>query len=181
VLDDLNQSVQDLVQRSNPKFATRLKAINTGYANYVRVRRAASSAGAVDGVFTPAQLSAGVRGSDTSVGKGAYARGDALMQDLSDAGKSVLPSKIPDSGTPERLLWALGSLGAGFHFNPAIPAAQLGAASLYTRPGTAIVRHALTSRPVWAPAARNAIERYSAPFGFAPVFPLANAVAQGGG
>ena len=45
----------------------------------------------------------------------AYAQGKALMQDLSDPAKSVMPSGVPNSGTADR-------------FNIANPQAWLGAA-----------------------------------------------------
>ena len=78
-------------------------------------------------MFTPAQLAEGVRQMDKSVRKGAVARGNALMQDLSDAGVNVLPSKVPDSGTAGRLLTG-GIIGGGAHYLS--PELAIGAGSL---------------------------------------------------
>jgi hypothetical protein len=53
--------------------------------------------------FTPGHYATAVRASDRSVGKGDFARGRALGQDLSSAGMRVLGDKVPSSGTAERL------------------------------------------------------------------------------
>ena len=110
---EIQRSIRQTLVRSNPTEAKRLNDINTGYANYARLRDAASRQGALEGEFSPAQLAAAVRASDKSVGKGNYAKGKALMQDLTDAGKNVLMQKYPDSGTIGRALVPLSLLGAG--------------------------------------------------------------------
>lgn len=96
--------------RNNPQFADQLNKINTGWANFVRLRGAGSMANTQE-VFTPSQLAAAVKAADKSAGKTATATGTALMQDLSDAGAQVLPGKIPDSGTAGRS--AMNTLIAG--------------------------------------------------------------------
>lgn len=105
---DVRKSLQDWFERVNPNLAPDLKKADEAYANFARVRQAAASPGAVEGVFTPAQLSAAVRSGDTSVARGRFARGKALMQDLSDVGRATLPPTVPDSGTATR-----GAVGAG--------------------------------------------------------------------
>ncbi len=101
------------LRRQNPTLAPRLKRVDLGWAQYARIRAAASQT--PDGVFTPGQLKTAVRQLDGSVSKGAVARGDALMQDLSSAGVDVLPSNIGNSGTADRLAitnpfkWAIGA------------------------------------------------------------------------
>jgi hypothetical protein len=90
--------------------------------------------GARDGIFTPSQfLSAGVKRSDRTVRKGAFARGEAWNQDLAEKAKDVLTQTVPDTGSGGRAamagglsgLMASGGLSA---INPyaAIPAATLG-------------------------------------------------------
>lgn len=100
--------------RNNPQFAEQLNKINTGWANFARLRGAGSMANTQE-MFTPNQLAAAVKAADKSAGKGATATGKALMQDLSDAGAQVLPGKIPDSGTAGRaaINSALGALLGG--------------------------------------------------------------------
>lgn len=112
----VQQAFRGLLERANPNEAPQIRAANEAFARFIRMERASGAQGAADGVFTPAQFSNAVRMSDRSARRGQYARGDALMQDLADAGRSVLPATVPDSGTPERLMLAQllsgGGLGA---------------------------------------------------------------------
>lgn len=138
---------RDTLPRSNPLYAANLKNINTGYANYARIRQAASSTatGANDGVFTPAQLAMAVKSMDKSAGKGASATGTALMQDLAEAGTNSLSSKVADSGTAGRLLLGGGALSAGA-FNPAIPIGLAVAGLPFIGAGKKLAASALTNR-----------------------------------
>lgn len=135
-------------ERSNPDIAPDLAKVNTGWAVYTRLRDAASRLGAEDGVFTPAQLQSAVRAGDKSVGKGTFARGDALLQTLSDAGKKVLSNKVPDSGTAGRA--ALPFL-AEKAFEGEIPFSALGIAGAgmlpYTSVGQRVTAALMSKRP----------------------------------
>jgi hypothetical protein len=139
-----NQGVKVNVNGTAVDAADRLQNLNESWARLVRLERAGGSAGATDGVFTPSQLSSAVKGADNSVRKRAFSRGDALMQDLSDAGRGVLGDKYPDSGTAGRLLPML--LGGGIAtlapaavdhpIATALAATALGAAAApYTKTG----------------------------------------------
>jgi hypothetical protein len=128
--------VRESLGRSNPQFADELAKINTGYANYARIRAAGSRAGTSE-TFTPNQLSAAVRSADKSAGKGETATGQALMQDLTDAAEKVLPSQIKDSGTAARILatdWKDYLIGAA-------------TAAPYMPGGRQITQALLTQRP----------------------------------
>ncbi len=163
-LEHTQNALRDMVERQNPAQADKLRAARTGYAALTRVERAASGAGARDGVFTAPQLSAAVKAGDSSVRNRAYAAGDAFMQDLSDAGTHVLPSTVPDSGTALR--WLTGELPMliGFgaessHFAPQLGMAMglMGTAGLpYTKMGQKAAQFALTKRP-WSPAQSEAV------------------------
>jgi hypothetical protein len=106
--------VRKTIADINPQHAKELANINKAWANFVRVRKAGSGANTQD-VFTPAQMAAAVRAEDKSIGKGQTATGRAPMQELSDAGASVLPAQLPNSGTVNRGLVAggLATLGTG--------------------------------------------------------------------
>jgi hypothetical protein len=135
--------------RNNPQYAEQLGKINTGFANFARLRGAGSMANTQE-MFTPSQLAAAVKSADKSSGKGATATGKALMQDLSDAGVQVLPGKIPDTGTAGRsALNALAGalLGGG------------GASAYQSHPvatGTAALLGTVAAAP-YAPGVRNLI------------------------
>jgi hypothetical protein len=144
----LNELRQNLA-RNNPKYAEQLNKINTGFANFARLRGAGQMANTQE-MFMPSQLANAVRAADKSSGKGATATGNALLQDLSDAGVQVLPATIPDTGTAGRsainsLFGAL--LGGG------------GAATAQSHPvatGTAALLATAAAAP-YAPGVRNLV------------------------
>lgn len=159
---EVGDQLKQLVERSNPQYAQELKAINTGYANFKRVQKAAGYLGADDGVFTAAQLQGAIKAADRSKDKARFAEGNAFMQDLSAAGKSVLSNKVPNSGTVDRALLAGGGLAGGF-VNPAIPMGLLGGAAIYTPQLQSMLRGAVSSRPQGAKAVADTFEK-AAPF-----------------
>jgi hypothetical protein len=140
-------SVDQALMRQNPTYADKLRDINEGYANYARLRQAGSSVGAKEGVYTPAQLNSAVKTGDKSVGKGNFAKGRALMQDLSTAADQVVTSRINDSGTAGRLVTA-GVLGGGLGaVSPTALVSSLALAAGYTKPGLKALQVVLTQRP----------------------------------
>lgn len=148
---ELQDTLRRTLERSNPQQSKQLKAINEGYANYARLRQAASMVGAEDGVFTANQLTNAVKAMDKSAGKGNFARGKSLMQDLADAGKNVLGNKVPNSGTADRLLPTAALVGSGA-INPAIPLSVLGGSMAYTPALQRALVNAVASRPQSAQA-----------------------------
>jgi hypothetical protein len=170
-LQELQATIRRTLARVNPQHAQELADINQGYSVYAKIRDAAARQGSEKGIFSPAQLAAAVRAGDSSVSKGAYARGAAPMQDLSDAGKAVLGSKYPDSGSAGRLIVGgltgaagAGAVGSGL-VSPAVPAA-LGVATL---PYLPIIRrlfaHALTKRPEAATAIAERVRQLAPALG----------------
>jgi len=150
-LKEAQDQFRQLVTRSNPQNAAELKAIDTGYANYKRVQNAASKVGAEEGVFSPAQLQNAVRATDKSKDKAKFAKGEALMQDLSESGKTVLGNKVPDSGTPYRTMAAmLASGGAGLSGYPGIAAGLAAAPVMYSTAGQKMMAALLAKRPAGA-------------------------------
>ncbi|MNY55543.1 hypothetical protein D3C86_1915290 [compost metagenome] len=90
------------------------------------------------------------------------------MQDLSDAGKAVMGSKVPNSGTADRMWAGLGALFGGGAINTAIPATLL-AGSVPYLPGVGrAVAAALARRPAQAIQAGNQLERIAP--GIAAIF-----------
>ena len=156
-LKEAQDQVRQLVTRSNPQFAKELKAIDTGYANFKRVERAAAGLGAEEGLFSPAQLQSAVKALDKSKDKSKFAKGEALMQDLSESAKTALGNKVPDSGTPFRSLMAAlaGGVGAGAVGFPAVASALSGLAAsplLYSKTGQNALATLMTKRPDFANA-----------------------------
>lgn len=139
-LNDVQDALDDVLGRTSPEALAGKTAADEAYANFVRLQTAAGGPGAKRGVFSANQLGSAVRRSDTTKRNGRFARGDALLQDLTDPATDVLPSQVPDSGTATRLL-AIGGGGAAIG----------GSAALGALPqvvGTMIVSNAAYSRPV---------------------------------
>lgn len=162
LVSQAHAAFNDMLLRNNPAEAPAISAANAAWARYNQIRKAASGVGAKEGVFSGPQFASAVQRTDKSVQKGAYARGNALSQDISDAATSVLPSSVPDSGTAGRLLMA--SALAGGHASPislplAMPLAAASAA--YTRPGQALVRGLLTGGGSQRAALASMIEAMS--------------------
>lgn len=155
---ELGEQLNALSVRSNPMLAPKLKAINAGYANFKRVQRAASSVAAEDGEFTPAMLHNAVKAMDRSKDKARFSEGDALMQDLSAAGKNLLHNRVPNSGTVDRALLAGGALGSGL-VSPWIPAGLAGGAAMYSPQMQALLRGAVSSRPQLAQPAADVFRK----------------------
>lgn len=165
--DALKQTLQtfrDGLSRSNPNYAGELGKINQGYANYARIRDAASRQGSLDGKFTPSQYSAAVRAQDKTVGKGGFATGNALGQDLSDAGKTVLNSQYPDSGTTGRLLAGLltgGAAAGAATVNPLAVSMGALSAAPYLPGGRQLAAALLARRPDMAQPVADAVRKFS--------------------
>lgn len=159
-IEELQIAFRDLLERQNPREAAALRATREGYANYVRVAKAAASTGTAtnEGIFSPAQLNAAVRSEDRTTRKLGYSKGRALLQDLSDAGQAVLPSKYPDSGTAGRLMLGGGALGVAelLHHPEAILGLLAGAAP-YTPPASKAMNMALGRLAQPAGPTRNAL------------------------
>lgn len=168
-LKQVQKEMRDMLVRSNPAKAAELKALNTAWANFKRPQRAAAALGAEEGTFSAAQLQSAVKALDKSKDKARFAEGNALMQDLSEAGKAVLGNKVPDSGTAGRVMW--GAIGASGLAGPAIPlttiAGLTAGAAAYTGPIQSALRAAVSARPKAAQPVAKTI-REVAPF-FAPV------------
>jgi hypothetical protein len=145
----LQVELRDMLARQAGSHADDLSSANTAWANFKRVQNASSKLGADNGEFTPSQFQNAVRAMDKSRDKAAFARGNALGQDLGDAGKSVLGNKVPNSGTAERLLYGGGALGS-YLINPAIPLGLLTGAGLYSQPAQKVMNSLITQRPQFA-------------------------------
>jgi hypothetical protein len=161
-LGSVKDAFDAMLERQNPQYAEELNRINTGWANYVRLRQAASSveAGNREGVFTSAQLSRASKAMDKTAGKGATAKGNALYQDLAEAGRQTLPQSLPDSGTAERLM--THALMAGhLAMSPQTAIASALIPGLYSKVGLDFARKALTARPRGSQAVSDVLRQYA--------------------
>lgn len=173
---DAQGALRDAVARQAPPGAADMvKAANSGWANFKRVQRAASSVAAEDGVFSPAQLHSAVKALDPTKDKMGFMKGKALMEDLSSAGKKVLGNNIPNSGTADRL-GVLAALNPGTW--PYL-AAGVPASLMYTGPGQAAMAGLLTGRQgATAGLLGGATQRLGLPAGMALTPALQGLISQ---
>jgi len=130
-VSDIQSALRNMVARQNPEQAPRIQKINEGYANLVRIERAASksAADARAGEFLPGELSTAIR---QGASRSELARGDAMMQDLASAARQVLPNQTGNSGTVERGVMA-GLLG-GTIIAPKVAVPIIASSLAYSRP-----------------------------------------------
>lgn len=124
-LSDIRTELDNLLARTNPDALAGKKAADAAKARLIRVEEASASAGAPGGNFTPAQLAAAVKRYEGGPRNARYARGEALMQDLSEAGSEVLPRTVPDSGTALRSVVTSPIAGLIAAIPTSVPAAVL--------------------------------------------------------
>jgi hypothetical protein len=142
----LQAELRDMLGRQAGGAADELKSVNNAYSKFKIVQNAAAKVGAEGGEFTPAQYQNAVRVMDKSKDKAQFARGKANGQELGDAGKQVLSSKVADSGTAGRVALGAGAVASGA-INPMIPLGLTAGASLYTPAAQKILNALVTKRP----------------------------------
>lgn len=187
-VDALNDAIHEGLRRQNPAQASRLDDIDRSYAMFVRVERAANQSAVSGGRFTPGSLLTAIKTEEPSIRKRGFARGDALLQDWAQKAYDVIGNKMPDSGTPERMMWDVAGGGVGL-LNPKLglaiggsiaPYTPLGASAVrnYAQPGAArnAVGQALRQPSVMSlPMLMNPGAFVTSPF---PPSPIANAISQ---
>lgn len=95
-------ALRRMIERENPAYRGELQKLNEGWANLVRLETAGAKVGKKDELITPAMLDSAVKATDPMLRRRGYARGEALMQDLSTAGVNRLAPRVPNSGTFDR-------------------------------------------------------------------------------
>lgn len=114
---ELRGTIDDALQRSaNPADMADLRVARTQYRRMMQMESAIDTEGS--GQISPAKL-ANSLGTKSNRRASVYGRGDTELVQLAQAGKSILPDKFPNSGTPARLLGqaAVGALaGGGFGY-----------------------------------------------------------------
>lgn len=140
------QNLRDMVARQNPDTAPLIAAADQGWRTLTQMENAGAMLGAKDGIFTPSQFLNAVKKSDKTVRDRAFARGDAYNQDFARAADSVLPNKVPDSGTAGRIVGPMLLAEHGASMEPLTMGALALGAAPYTSWLGPLVSSALTSR-----------------------------------
>ncbi len=103
--------------QSLPEAVALMRRADQGYGDLVILQDAARRRGGDVSTATVKQLDAAVQKADGSARNNRYLAGNARMQDLTTPAMQVLPENLPNSGTPERALYA-GLLGGGAMVSP---------------------------------------------------------------
>lgn len=157
-LDQTRDAIEASAGRYTPaRTMGDFRRINEAYRNYVTLRDAGSRVSSEGGVFSPSSLHNAVRSADDTVGKGAFARGEAPMQGLSDPAKTVMTRRVNDSGTPERGA-ILTAIAAPWAVLPGV-AASAPIAALYSQTGSRMFRDLARRSPHVKAAIRRAAAR----------------------
>lgn len=151
-LGEIKQIIRSEIASQDP--SGKVRQLNSIFSDFLRLEKAAAGSRAPGGIFSPEQLVSATRALDETRRKGGFARGQARMQQVAEAGREVLGTRVPDSGTPERIgttlaLLGLGGAGLGAYepsLSPYIIPGLLTAAA-YTRPGLAAIRQAGMAGP----------------------------------
>lgn len=111
-LQEARQAVGGMMERAHPEAFAAVRQADRAAAQYRIVRDASADVGSAsrEGNASPATLNRAVLASG---GRRGAARGENLLQDLSDDAVAVMPNNVPDSGTPLRGLLSMGTLGGG--------------------------------------------------------------------
>jgi hypothetical protein len=151
-LGEIKQIIRQEIASQDP--SGKVRQLNGVFSDFLRLEKAAAGSRVPGGIFSPEQLVSATRTLDETRRKGGFARGQARMQQVAEAGREVLGTRVPDSGTPERIgttlaLLGLGGAGLGAYepsLSPYIIPGLLTAAA-YTRPGLATIRQAGMAGP----------------------------------
>lgn len=96
----------------SPEALAAVRNVDDAYATFKIIQKATSDvASAGRGAeASPATMNRAVR---QAAGENRYSRGEGRLQGLTDAAMTVLPSSVPDSGTPFRSILTAGGIGGG--------------------------------------------------------------------
>jgi hypothetical protein len=146
---DARTAFRQMLGRDNPGIADELQTLNGAYAKFKIVQNASTRVGAREGIFTPSHLEQAVRAKDMSKDKSAYGRGEALMQDLSTAGKKVMGEYLPDSGTPYQMA-LIGEVLSGLSGILKTGGGYALSKMLYSQPGLALAQRLMQRPPTFS-------------------------------
>ncbi len=144
---EARDALSDLMKRNTtPENAARLTGLDRAYAGFQRVRNASERGR--EGLFTPFQYGQAIKQAERATGRRGFARGEGMGQDLAEAAEEVISSRVPDSGTPERLAPYLigGAAGAGY-VSPLAAAGGAAAILPYTRLGQNALARLVSREP----------------------------------
>lgn len=112
----IESAMADVLKSTNPAQALALDAIDKSFRRLLPVERAVIAS--EGGEFTADQILRQVRSQDRTLRKKSFARGEAEMQPLVEAGQNTIKQRLANSGTADRSMLGTLALGGGLAFDP---------------------------------------------------------------
>lgn len=155
----LERHANNLPTTTGKNLAEDLQRTNKAWAMYKRTVKASGAQGAEVGEFTPSQFARAV--SQLEPSKDKYGEGSALLQEVSDAAKSVIGNKISNANPYVRSLGTIGGTAAAITNLPNYLMAAITTYGLYNPISQKLINKAITERPDIAPAIKEFINQQS--------------------
>ena len=169
LLDQARTLVHNEFGVQNPEAMGRLNAADKAWAAYARLRSAGASTAVrgEEGLITPTQLEQAALRNDKSYARTKFTEGDALLQGLARAGREVIPSKVPDSGTAERAIVGTMLGGGAIFGHPGLLAAPVVSQALYATPAQRLLTLGISAGGPQREAVAEALRRSVSPVSLA--------------
>ena len=166
LLKKLQGNVENLMQEQNPDTFPLWKQAQSEHGPYKVLQRAEGYAGSGPGNVNPNDL---YRAAMAKQPAGAKATANIPLSELALAGRQVIPTTTPNSGTATGNILAgmigLGHIPAYGAFGPSSLLPAAGISALYTKRGQALARSYMLARRNTRGTIRNIMDRYVTQFG----------------
>lgn len=160
MVNDFRGMMMDAIERGNPGYADKLRDLNSAWAAFSRAADASILHARSGGIFSPNDLLTTVKNAST---KGAFRRGEGLLQDIAEAAADVLPSSIPENMGVVGKGTITGILGGPLKIEPSLAAAIAAGTGVYTKPGMRAVNALAGRAPGASPVFTDAASRAAGP------------------
>ena len=139
----IEQTMADVLKKTNPAQKEALDAIDKSFRRLLPVERAVI--GSESGEFTANQILRQIKGGDQTLRKKSFAKGEAEMQPIVEAGQQVIKQRLPDSGTGTRQMLGGALFGGGLMIDPLTTGIGAGlTVPAYSPIGTNLIRNITT-------------------------------------
>jgi hypothetical protein len=112
----IEKAMADALKETNPAQKMALDAIDKSFRRLLPVERAVIAS--EGGEFTADQILRQIRSQDGTLRKKSFAKGEAEMQPLVEAGQNTIKQRLNNSGTADRSMIGTLALGGGLAIDP---------------------------------------------------------------
>jgi hypothetical protein len=135
----IEKAMADALKETNPAQKMALDAIDKSFRRLLPVERAVIAS--EGGEFTADQILRQIRSQDGTLRKKSFAKGEAEMQPLVEAGQNTIKQRLNNSGTADRSMIGTLALGGGLAIDPLTVGIGAGlTVPAYSRMGVPAVR-----------------------------------------